>query len=177
MRSEVLTIALAALFASAGAIFDIATRRIPNRLTYTGMLLALVLRGGLWGWRGVALGLAGGLTVGFIFILFYLIRAMGAGDVKLMAMVGFFLGPIQGLEALLACALFGGIMAVIYMVYLKRVRRTVGNLLSIVRYHYIFGVDAHPEVSLDNPESVRMPYGIAVAAGAIYAFCVVLLGR
>src|SRR5437667_386601 len=79
---------LAAGVAVSAAITDATQRRIPNRLTYPAMLAGLVLQMALHGWRGLLLSAGGGLLFGGLFILFYLVRAMGAGDVKLAAALG-----------------------------------------------------------------------------------------
>jgi prepilin peptidase CpaA len=92
------------------AICDIASRRIPNLLVGSGLALALLLHLALGGsLAALRLGLAGALAGGTIFLPFYLLRGMAAGDVKLMAMVGAFLGPAAaGLAALLTCIAGGG---------------------------------------------------------------------
>jgi Flp pilus assembly protein protease CpaA len=76
---------LAALFlAVAAAIIDVQQHRIPNRLTYPGIALGLAVRSVLFGWKGLATGAAGCLLAGGIMLFFYAVKAMGAGDVKLM---------------------------------------------------------------------------------------------
>ncbi len=74
--------------AVAAAVSDVSTRRIPNWLTYPALLAGLLLRFSFQGWSGLRSALLGMLVAGGIFMLFYMIRAMGAGDVKLMAAVG-----------------------------------------------------------------------------------------
>ena len=81
--------------ATVGAVKDVRGQRIPNWLTYSGLLAALVVRAGLGGWTGLKGGLAGMLFAGGIFFLLFLLGGMGGGDVKLMAAVGAWVGLAQ----------------------------------------------------------------------------------
>ena len=166
--SILLFIALA--LAITAAIFDVRQRRIPNWLTYPGIASGLVLRGLLLGWKGLIGAVEGFLLLGGIMFLFYVVRAMGAGDVKLMAAVGSMVGPEHGFIILLATAICGGLLAIVYALYRGRMGSTLKNLGSVVLFHAQTGLKAHPDLNLDNPATLRMPYGLAIAAGTLYAF-------
>jgi len=102
---SLLFIALA--LAITAAVVDVQQHRIPNWLTYPGIGLGVVLRGvllrgGLFGLKGLGSAVAGCLLAGGIMFLFYAVRAMGAGDVKLMAAVGSLVGLRQAGVVLLA---------------------------------------------------------------------------
>jgi Flp pilus assembly protein protease CpaA len=84
---------LAAAVAVIAAVTDVRERRIPNRLTYPAMVAGLVLQTAVYGWHGLLLGLFGALLFGGCFLLFHLVRAMGAGDVKLAVALGCIIGP------------------------------------------------------------------------------------
>ena len=164
----------ALLLALTGAVTDLRQRRIPNWLTYPGIVLGLALRGVLFGWKGLLSALAGCLLAGGIMFLFYAVRAMGAGDVKIMAAIGALVGPHEAVGVLLATAISGGILAIVYALYRRRMISTLRNVGSVLRFHAWAGVQTHPEVNLDNPEALRMPYGLAIALGTLYAFVAVL---
>lgn len=166
--SILLFIALA--LAITAAIFDVQQRRIPNWLTYPGIVSGMLLRGVLLGWKGLIGAVEGCLLLGGIMFLFYVVRAMGAGDVKLMAAVGSWVGPTHGFDILLATAICGGVLAIVYALYRGRMGSTLKNLGSVVLFHAQTGLKAHPELNLDNPATLRMPYGLAIAAGTMYAF-------
>ncbi|MHB1023740.1 MAG: A24 family peptidase [Acidobacteriaceae bacterium] len=157
-----------------GAYFDITATRIPNALTYTAIPAGLIFRFATLGWHGLLDGIAGLLLGGGIFFVFFFIHAMGGGDVKLMAAVGSFAGFAKAGEALLACVICGGIMALIYMVVLKRFGATLRNIVSLFRFHAAMGAQPHPDLNLSNPKAVRMPYGVAIAVGALYVFSTTL---
>lgn len=175
MEIGLLAIALAVSVVAAGT--DVATRKIPNALTYGTALAALLGRFVLLGWRGAWLGLLGGLVGGAVFFLFYVVRAMGAGDVKLMTAIGCFAGPQKSLEILLATALAGGVLALGYAIVRGRLGSTLKNLVSVIGFHAMHGAKQHPTVNLDNQKSLRMPYGVAIATGVLYAFLAAVLVR
>jgi prepilin peptidase CpaA len=121
---------------------DAQSRRIPNRLVFGGALLAVALHLALPAGAGFmsllpgGLGLLGaleGLLIGLgVFFPLYLLRAMGAGDVKLMAMVGAFLGPAQIWGALLGVALIGGVLAIVVALMEGVLWRMLQNVRSIL---------------------------------------------
>ncbi|MEN8712893.1 MAG: A24 family peptidase, partial [Arenicellales bacterium] len=96
--SHIPYITLFALLAAAASI-DMRKHRIPNLISLGGAMAGLLMNTGLYGLDGFLAGL-GGLSLAFVIMLpFYLLRGMGAGDVKLMAAVGAFIGPHQVLLA------------------------------------------------------------------------------
>lgn len=163
----------AVLLAVTAAATDLKGRRIPNWLTYPGILLGLAARGTLLGWKGLATGVGGCLLAGGIMLVFFMVRAMGAGDVKIMAAIGSFVGPRNIVTVLLATAICGGVLAIAYALYRRRMVSTLKNVGSVLRFHAWAGVQAHPELNLDNPAALRMPYGLAIALGTLYAFAAV----
>jgi prepilin peptidase CpaA len=160
--------ALASAVALSAAITDVRERRIPNRLTYSGMIAGLALQIVLHGWRGLLLGLGGGLLFGGVFLLFHLVRAMGAGDVKLAAALGCILGPAGSWQVMFFTAIAGGMLAIVMMAMTGRIKQTLSNTWRIAAFHAMHGVRSHPFINLDNPTAVRMPYGLAFAAGTLY---------
>lgn len=160
--------ALAAAVTVVAAITDLRSRRIPNRITYPAMLAGLVLETLAYGWHGLLRSFEGGLLFGGIFLLFHLVRAMGAGDVKLATALGCIVGPSASLQVMFFTAIAGGALAIIVMIATGRVLQTLRNTLSVVGFHVVHGLRAHPVVNLDNPGAARMPYGLAFAAGTLY---------
>lgn len=160
----------ALLIAAVGAAIDVRSGRIPNWLTGGGFLAGLAFQTSLAGWRGLQAGLTGALAGGGILFLVFLVRGMGAGDVKLMAAVGGWVGIQHAAAVILATAIAGGLLAVGYATYHKQVGRTVRNLMELIRFHLAFGVRPHPDFHLRAGSSVRLPYGVAIAAGALYSY-------
>jgi prepilin peptidase CpaA len=149
-------------------IIDVRSRRIPNRLTYSAMIAGLALESIVYGWHGLLLGLQGALLFGGVFLVFHLLRTMGAGDVKLAAALGCILGLANSWQVLFTTAMAGGVLAVLMMVFTGRVLHTLRSTLAVAGFHVVHGLRTHPVVNLDNPAAVRMPYGLAFAAGTLY---------
>jgi prepilin peptidase CpaA len=161
--------------AFAGAVYDVRTRRIPNWLTGPGILLGLSLHLLLGGWRSLSGSLAGGLLAGFVFLLFHLAGGMGAGDVKLITAVCCLAGLSAVAGILLGTALLGGLFAVALALLRHRLKDTLANMGRLVVHHGCAGLRPHPQVNLTNPGTLRLPYGLAIAAGAGSSLCSVLL--
>ncbi len=164
----------ALLLAVAAAIIDLRQHRIPNWLTYPGIVAGIGLRGAVLGWKGLETALTGCLLAGGIMFVFFAVRAMGAGDVKIMAAIGAFVGWHHAVDVLLATAICGGVLAIAYALYQRRMISTIKNVGAVLRFHAWAGVQAHPELNLDNPSALRMPYGLAIALGTLFAFAAVL---
>jgi prepilin peptidase CpaA len=154
------------------AAIDVQQHRIPNRLTYPAMVAGVLLHSYLQGWRGARTAMAGLLLTGGLVFLFYAVNAMGAGDLKLFAALGAIAGPSYGVRIVLSSAIAGGFMAIVYALYRGRLRTTLVNVGSALKFHAWAGVQAHPELNLDNPKALRMPYGLAIATGTLYTFLV-----
>jgi hypothetical protein len=86
---------------------DLKSRRIPNALVAMGLCLALASVSMGWGSVSLSQCLLGALTGLVLFLPLYLFGAVGAGDAKLMAAVGAFVGPYAVLWAAVYTALFG----------------------------------------------------------------------
>lgn len=138
------------------AATDLQHRRIPNWLTFGAWMLAapvqaamLGVGSGLLEWT---LGWAAGLTV---VLPLYVVRGMAAGDVKLMAAVGAWLGPAMAFQIALTAFVLGGVWALTYVYWFRHGGAAFRNVAGIVR-----GRTTGPSVG-------SMPYGVAIAAGTL----------
>lgn len=143
------------------AVIDYRQRRIPNALSFGGMALGLSLGLGLGGLPGLSNSFLGLLTGGALFLPFYLARGMGAGDIKLMAAVGSFLGPWHTLLAAITVALLGGVIAAWAAFRQGRLRQALRDAALVV-----FRIK--PLKTLDrSTREEAIPYGLAIAAGVL----------
>ena len=159
------------------AAYDVRYRRIPNWLNVGGVIAGLMLNSFLrsaapavFSWSGLAFGLAGlGLAFAVYFVL-YALRAMGAGDVKLMAAVGSLVGWQDWFGIFLITAIVGGVMAVVVSLARKRLKTTVWNVGYILselksgRAAYV----GKEELDVRNPKSVGLPHGFVIAIGTLF---------
>lgn len=161
-----------------GAWSDVRTRRIPNWLVASGMVCALAVQalapagGGLfgqgWGALGIMPALLGLLTGLALFMPLYLFRIVGAGDVKLLAMVGAWLGPQFTLGAALLTLLAGGLMAVVVMLASRSSLQVLANVRMMLTTALI-GAYAGRLAPMDAPATtgVRLPYALAITLGSL----------
>jgi prepilin peptidase CpaA len=151
----------ALLVALIAAWTDWRSRRIPNRLTVPGLLLGVILNGVFSGWIGLKASLLGaGLGLALL-LPFVLLRSLGAGDWKLAGVIGAFLGPGVLLDLLMGSVFVAGIMALALVIYKGRFLQTMRNIGHILISLVTFRLPG-TQVSLDNPESLKIPYGVAL---------------
>lgn len=154
------------LLVAAAAINDLASRRIPNLLLLSGLAVALSLHA-LSPQPGKALlacvaGAGAGLL---IFLPFYLVRGMAAGDVKMMATVGAFTGPAAALHIGVLAWCAGGVMALILILFRGQFRLALANMQNILWQAAL----KRSSPSVERPKSAgSIPYGVAIAAATIY---------
>jgi prepilin peptidase CpaA len=164
-------VALKALLLAAvilAAAFDLRYRRIPNWLNLSAILLGVAANGLLFHIHGLLFSLLGVGCSLLIYVPLYLLRGMGAGDVKLMAAVASIVGPWNWLWIFLATALLGGLVSLIYVVLRRRVHQTFLNLALVLTELGRVRVPAVCDSRLDirDPAALRMPHGAVIAAGA-----------
>jgi prepilin peptidase CpaA len=157
---------LVTLIAAIAGVTDWRSRRIPNWLTVPGLILGIAANSLATGRAGAKESLLGaGLGLALL-LPFVVIRSLGAGDWKLVGAVGACLGPHHLLTVLFVTILINGLMALAMIVWKKRVRRTARNfgqmLASIMTLHL-----PGEELTLDNPQAVKVPFGVAVAMAVI----------
>jgi prepilin peptidase CpaA len=152
----------------AGAVIDFRCRKIPNRLTYPAMTIALAYHGLTRGLDGLAFG-AGGMALGMgIFFLPWLMGAMGAGDAKLMGAVGAALGPRGVFLACLSTALAGGILS-LFVLWIQR--RGGKNFIIRCAEGFMTFPGAKRLLSINpgkNGQKTTTCYGVAIASGTLF---------
>ncbi|GGB88761.1 type 4 prepilin peptidase 1 [Marinobacterium zhoushanense] len=135
--------------------------RIPNWLTYSSLLAGLVLQYVFLHVDGLMIGLKGAGVGLAVLLPFYLMGGMGAGDVKLMAAAGSFIGPMAAMTAACVALVVGGCVA-LYLILRS------GELASLYR-RYMVMLAARTLVPAE-PGSVarhRFPFSSAIAIGVL----------
>ena len=148
-------IVLAVGAVSIALVTDLRSRRVPNWLTAGAFMTGLVVNLLVFGPQGGLSALGGGALGFALLIPFYLLRAVGAGDVKLLAAVGALLGPQNLLVAAFGGALVGGVMSL--MILARRGRITLA-------LHELFVMHTIPSSS-----GAKAPYAVAIASGVYLA--------
>ena len=153
------------------AIIDYRSHRIPNWLVLSGVLFGVIYNivfppflhaGFLWPLEGLGLGF-------IIFLPLYLIRAMGAGDVKLMAMVGAIIGPVDMIWVLLYTMIVGGVLSILLVLARGTGKRMLHNLNTLFHLNFLNTLSGiKPDLHIDGSASAgKLPYGVAIAIGTI----------
>jgi len=160
---------MALLVGLAACGFDLRTRRIPNAVTLGGAAIGVVYAFATHGIAGgvtSALGWSTGLA---LFLPFFLLGGLGAGDVKLLAGLGAWVGPSQALWIAIYAALAGGIMAIAVALATGYSRTLADNLYLLLTHFRVAGVRPHPEMTLERGKGPRLPYAVPIAAGTLAA--------
>jgi prepilin peptidase CpaA len=153
------------------AFFDVLTNRIRNWLVLAGALFGVFYNTAVpvsphntiwWPLAGLGLGL-------LLFLPLYLLRVMGAGDVKLAAMVGAFLGPGDTFYAMLASMIAGGALAIGYVLAKGTATKMLRNLISLFQLGFLsVAGGSKPQLRIAGDSSAgTMPYGVSIAIGTI----------
>jgi prepilin peptidase CpaA len=153
----------------AAAFWDLKSRRIPNWLSLTGIICGVALNSFLFGWTGLKDSLAGMGTAFGVYFVLYLVRAMGAGDVKLMAAVGSFVGPGNWFFIFMITAILGGVIALTVLLWRKRMRKTFDNVFFIVgeMMHFRAPYLSREELSVKSQKAFTLPHGAVIGLGCL----------
>lgn len=167
---------------------DVKTRRIPNKLILVGIALGFlfqlvgenyIIDGDFFalsfGAHGLKAALLGGLTGLGLFLPFYILRTLGAGDVKLFAVVGIFLGPQHTLWAALWTMIAGGVLALAFALCSGVLRQVISNIhamfiTSMMQAQTGGGIQMMPPVKTTG----RLPYAVAITCGTAFEIARVL---
>lgn len=163
----------------ASGFCDLKERKIPNKITFTGILIGVLfnfITGGVSGLLQSVFGLFFGLL---IFFLPFAMGGMGAGDVKLMGAIGALMGWRFTVMTALYSAFVGGIMVLIHLLYTGKLRETLQKMLyALIHLLLQFAIrlgynetvyKAHDKFSMNGYayKKLYIPYGVAIAGGAV----------
>jgi prepilin peptidase CpaA len=156
----------ATTLALAAGYTDWRSRKIPNWLTVPGLLVGIAANALAAGWPGTKDSLLGaGLGLALL-LPFVMIRALGAGDWKLVGALGACLGLQHLPVVLLVSVLVNGAIATGMIIQKRRVLQTMRNFAHMFAAVFTLHLPG-PALTLDNPEAVKVPFGVAVAVAVV----------
>lgn len=157
------TIVFVALFT------DLAHRKVYNNLIIIGLTLSLIMQIYTKQSDGLLIWLLG-LVVGLICTFpFFLVKGMGAGDVKLLGVIGCFVGPKLILITVLATFIFGGLFSIVYVIATNNIKQLIVNLKLLTFPLLLHGTGVNLKPADIREKSVgRMPYVVPIFFGIIY---------
>lgn len=169
LRDQTLVTALIFIpLAIAIVYMDIRYRRIPNKLVLLILLGGVTLNTIFDGSRGLRISLAGfGLAFVLMFV-FHVFGTMGAGDVKLFAAIGAVLGLSLVLPTLLVVALTGGVLAIVKMIYARRVGTTMFGVFQF--FYGLLPGQTVPRFTVPADRSYTLPYAVPICFGSLISF-------
>ena len=155
---------------------DVREHRIPNVVVVLLLLAGVILNSfgpangsdglfsqfpGAMGAGQALLGAAVGLA---LFLPLYLLRAMGAGDAKLLAALGAFAGPVEIISLALSILVAGGVLAIARMIWTRKSLAVLGNVKLVLGG---LGGAAGRRFDPATQSADRMPYALAFAGGLL----------
>lgn len=158
------------VFTLTAGLTDWRSRKIPNWLTLPGIMSGITVHAILNGWRGAGFSLLGIAVALLLLMPLVFMRGLGAGDWKLMGVVGAFLGWKLFLFVLLGSIFAAGLMAAVQVCRAGRITETLKNIFTLIRGFFTFGLVKNPQISLENPHLLKVPFGVAVAAATLVCF-------
>ncbi len=160
----------AVVLALAAAYTDVRWGKIFNWMTVPFALLGLTLNTIAGGWGGLLMSLAG-IGAGFALWLVsnFLGRILGGGDIKLLMAFGALLGPMFMLWTFVWGALIGGVIALAVSIRRGLLTKTLRRMGTSI---YLRAAFAEPMEIADGAGAVRLPYAIALGAGALVTIAV-----
>jgi prepilin peptidase CpaA len=165
----VVTWAFLAGLALAAASWDLRFRRVPNALTFGAAGIGFLASGLHAGMGGLTQSLLGWLVGLALFLPFFLVGGLGAGDVKLLAAFGAWLGPTGALWAALWASLVGGVMALVAGAAHGYLLEAFRNLAAIVGIWRTLGLSPICGVTLGDAGGPRIAYAVPISVGALLA--------
>jgi prepilin peptidase CpaA len=157
----------ALIVAGVACATDLRSARIPNALTFGAVVLAVLYHTAApdgFGFGRAILGLGVGLLV---FFPVFALGGLGAGDVKLMAALGTWLGWQSILQVAVFGALAGGVMALALALRRGYLGQAWRNIRMLMTHWWLFGVRPLPELTLEAGRGLRLPYALPIAAGLV----------
>lgn len=151
------------------AITDLRTRTIPNWLVLAGLIAGFALNIRWRGAEGILFALAGMGMALLIYLPLYLLRAMGGGDVKLMAAAGAITGYQNWFVLFILASIIGGVVALCVVVFRGILWKTVSNVGHIAAQMLRLRAPhaSREELSIDSSKAMTLPHGAVIAVAAI----------
>jgi prepilin peptidase CpaA len=163
------TYAVAVLIGFVACITDLRSRRIPNVLTFGGTAAALVFHTMGSGGEGL-LQASGGWIVGAAMLFFpFALGGLGAGDVKLLAALGAWLGPRDAAWVGLYAGIVGGALAIIVALLHGYLEQALSNVWLLLAHWRASGIRQLHEVSFAGNRGPRLAYAVPIFVGVIVA--------
>jgi prepilin peptidase CpaA len=150
-----------------GCVTDLRTRKLPNVLTFGAAAGAFGFHLANGGFAGLGWSAAGWLVGTALFFPLFALRGLGAGDVKMLAALGAWLGPAQAVWLAAFSAIAGGVFALGIAIAHGYTKQAFTNVWGLLGYWKVMGMRPHPGMSLEASGTPKVPYALPIAAGLV----------
>jgi prepilin peptidase CpaA len=158
---------VALVVAAVACCFDVRQHRIPNWITFGAAAAGLIYHVALSGSQGLTDSLGGWLVGVAMFVLPFMLGGLGAGDVKLVAALGAWLGLNDALWLGLYVGASGGFIALAVAVARGYLRRALINIRLLLTHWRVAGLHALPELTIHSASAPKLAYGVSILAGTV----------
>jgi prepilin peptidase CpaA len=161
--SQTAAIAIAAV----ACVTDLRSRRIPNALTFGGAFAGLLFHAITGGVAGFSQAIAGWTVGAMVFAIPFALGGLGAGDVKLLAALGAWLGPVTALWLAIYTGIAGGVAAIAVALANGYLRTAITNVSVLLLHWRINGIGPVHEISLEGSAGPRLAYALPIFGGLL----------
>ncbi len=169
MNEQYVVLVCVGIVLTIATITDIKSHRITNSLTGSALVFGLLLNSWTGGTTGFISGFSG-LLIGLLcFLPFYIAGGMAAGDVKLMAAVGSFIGTPLILHAVLMSLIAGSILGILWLIRFNGIGSFIRRYWLIGKYSLMTGSFHYLQPENDEAALLRFPYATAISCGTLAA--------
>jgi prepilin peptidase CpaA len=153
--------------AGMACVTDLRTRRIPNVLTFGAALAGLLYQSATGGVEGLGQAVFGWLLGAVVFLLPFALGGLGGGDVKLIAALGAWLGPIDAVWLVLYTGIAGGVMALGVSAFYGYLGTAVQNIKLLLCHWRVAGIQSVPEITLEGSGGPKLAYAFPILMGLV----------
>ena len=161
------TTGAALIIGAAACATDLHSRRIPNWLTFGAAAAALAYHYMVGGPAAVQTAMSGWVTGFFLFMPLFLLGGMGAGDVKLLAALGAWLGPDAAFWMAIYGSMTGGVLAVVVALRHNYLATALKNLGALGKFWWLFGLRPMSSLTLERGSGPRLAYAVPLFLGTV----------
>jgi prepilin peptidase CpaA len=152
---------------AAACATDLHSRRIPNWLTFGAAAAAIATHYAIAGQSGAQYAASGWVIGLFVFLPLFLLGGMGAGDVKLLAALGAWLGPKDALMLAGYASIAGGVIGLAIAIRHGYLKKALANVRELARFWWTFGLRPMPGLTLERGDSPRLAFAVPMLMGTV----------
>jgi prepilin peptidase CpaA len=167
MSLPVSILAVTVAFVATCWLTDVKTRQIPNLLSGSALIVGLILNLAFFGRWGLMNSVAGAFVAFCVLIGPFALGGIGGGDVKMMGAIGALLGPLLVLNALAVGLILGGVVMMVHLAGLGRLREKLMSTLRMFMGAWSEKSLVPLRLSDEDVAAVTLPYSVPLGLGTV----------